>query len=116
MSIRLRAGAEDNFPRSSADFDHGFREIFLKSPSPRDGGRTEYAGLRGSLEVGELSSAVVVRESERSSTDLSINVSHAGNNKEGSVGYLAAHLLANGMLVATGSGRNLSRIGRGSVG
>lgn len=68
--MRLKAGAEESFPRSSADFDQGFRR-FLRSPSPRDGERTGEAGLRWPVEAGEWSNAVTVRASERSSTDLS---------------------------------------------
>lgn len=61
---------DDSFPRSSADFDHGFREIFLKSPNPREGDRTGDAWLRALEDMGPLSNAPV-RARERSRTDLS---------------------------------------------
>ena len=95
MSIGLRLGevGRASFPRSSADLDHGFRDRFLKSPSPRDAAPRD--GDEGSREPEPWppSWCVLVRPSDKSYTDL----------------------LALGMF-SVGSGRSWSRMGRGSVG
>ena len=71
VSIGVSAGEEDwgIFPRSSADFDHGLREMLRRSPRPREvAGYDGDEGVRADL--GELLMFVVVRASERSTTDL----------------------------------------------
>lgn len=71
MSIGFRFGVEcESFPRSSADLDHGLRDRFRRSPSPREGVvRDEDEEPCRDGVLGD-SSPVAVRASERSSTEL----------------------------------------------
>lgn len=67
----LKVGCEETLPRSSADFDHGFRDIFRKSPKPRDRDGDAWLRAPAPLPGTFVSNGVPERESERSSTDLS---------------------------------------------
>ena len=74
MSIGVRVGVDidaEIFPRSSADFDHGFLDRERKSPIPpplKEGGEGE-EGVRFALGL-ESGVAVTVLASDKSATDL----------------------------------------------